>query len=134
MADVRHRIAAVTGAPTPSGTARGWQPLIRILLAVTLALMALVAFWPTPVDSGSRDGIWAFLHWARAWGLPAYITYAVVEFVANIAFFVPVGLLIALSVRPTAGGSALPSAPVYPPRSNWPRLCSCRTGSLRSTT
>lgn len=71
---------------------------VHLLLAVTLAAMALVAFWPVPVDSGGRDHIWAFLHWARQRGMPAFITYAVVESFANLCWFVPIGALLALEL------------------------------------
>ena len=72
--------------------------VVHSLLAVTLVAMALVAFWPVPVDSAGRDHIWAFLHWARQRGMPAFITYAVVEQAANLFWFVPIGALLALEL------------------------------------
>ncbi|WP_395244581.1 VanZ family protein [Agromyces sp. MMS24-K17] len=60
--------------------------------------MALVAFWPVPVDSAGRDHIWAFLHWARQRGMPAFVTYAVVEQAANLLWFIPIGALLALEL------------------------------------
>ena len=65
----------------------------RVLAAVYLVGLVLIALWPTPVDrdaSGSITRVLAFLH---AHGVPEWFNYPVVEFTANIALFVPVGLL-----------------------------------------
>lgn len=61
--------------------------------AVYAVFLALIAFWPTPVDRGAHDTIAQILSVLHSHGLPHAIDYALVEFTANIALFVPVGLL-----------------------------------------
>lgn len=66
--------------------------------AVYLVALTLIAFWPTPVDRGARGSIAGTLAWLHAHGVPVWVDYALVEFSANIALFVPVGLLTVLLV------------------------------------
>ncbi|MBG6213276.1 MAG: VanZ family protein [Cryobacterium sp.] len=71
--------------------------LRRVALWIALAyiaVLALVAFWPTPVDSGAHGSISSIVLWLHAHGIPAWLDYAVIEFSANIALFIPVGLLV----------------------------------------
>lgn len=53
-------------------------------------VLAAIAFWPTPVDAGARPLLRA-VH-----SLVPVLTYARIEFAANVALFVPVGLLLTL--------------------------------------
>jgi len=72
---------------------RLWK-LILVAMAVPLAL---IAFWPSPVDkpvSGQLSTVLIFLH---RHGLPAWINYSFVEASANVVLFMPVGLAAALS-------------------------------------
>jgi glycopeptide antibiotics resistance protein len=72
---------------------RIWIVAIAVIYLVG-ALM--VGLWPTPVDGGIRGQIadtLAFLHRA---GVPSGFDYNVLEFTANIGFFVPIGALICL--------------------------------------
>lgn len=62
--------------------------------AVYGVFMALTAFWPTPVDAGAHATIQHILWKLHKYGMPHAINYAVVEFTANIALFLPVGLLV----------------------------------------
>lgn len=69
----------------------------RALLALYLAGLAVVAFWPTPVDrpvAGSLQMVLFALHTA---GLPELINYNFVEFSSNILMFAPIGVLAALA-------------------------------------
>ncbi|WP_307424170.1 VanZ family protein [Pseudarthrobacter defluvii] len=53
--------------------------------------LALIAFWPSPVDkpvSGQLATILVFLHHH---GIPAWLNYSFVEASANVALFIPVG-------------------------------------------
>jgi glycopeptide antibiotics resistance protein len=70
--------------------AAGWLALAY------LAALALIAFWPTPVDRGLNGSISSVVLWLHAHGVPAWLDYESIEFGANIALFVPVGLLVAL--------------------------------------
>ncbi|WP_105033464.1 VanZ family protein [Cryobacterium aureum] len=61
---------------------------------VYLAALALIAFWPTPVDRDVHGSIGAFVTWLHAHGMPNRFGYDTIEFTANVALFVPVGLLV----------------------------------------
>ncbi|MFT4050820.1 MAG: VanZ family protein [Microbacterium sp.] len=52
--------------------------------------LALIALWPQPVDRGASRLLKAVTH------VIPLLTYARIEFIANIALFVPFGLLLAL--------------------------------------
>ncbi|WP_442961028.1 VanZ family protein [Pseudarthrobacter sp. J64] len=70
------------------------------LLAAYCVCLALIGFWPTPVDrpaAGTLADLFRFLH---SNGVPHWINYNFVEFSANILLFVPFGLLVAM-VSPT---------------------------------
>ena len=72
--------------------AAGWMALAY------LAALAQIAFWPTPVDRGPHGSISSVVLWLHAHGVPAWLDYESIEFSANIALFVPVGLLVVLLV------------------------------------
>ncbi|BDV29770.1 hypothetical protein Microterr_04300 [Microbacterium terricola] len=63
----------------------------RVLIAVYLLALALIAFWPQPVDRDLSDVLQAV---TRA--LP-WLSYEVIEFSANVLLFVPFGVLLALA-------------------------------------
>jgi hypothetical protein len=68
----------------------------RVLLAILvvyLAALALIAFWPVPVDSGARGSLGSLLALLRAhgWG---WIDYSTVEASANVILFIPFGFLL----------------------------------------
>jgi VanZ family protein len=62
----------------------------RVLLTVYAVALVLIAVWPVPVDQGA-DRLLAFIERH----LPL-VTYARVEFGANILLFVPLGVLLPL--------------------------------------
>ena len=61
-----------------------------------LVVLALIAFWPVPVDRDAHDGLLAVIDWLQVHGAPGWVRYSLVEFVANIALFMPVGLFVTL--------------------------------------
>ncbi|MCU1444472.1 MAG: VanZ family protein [Cryobacterium sp.] len=65
----------------------------RWLAAGYVVALCLIAFWPTPVDRGAAGTISGLLARLHAHGVPDWVTYQLVEFTANIALFLPVGLL-----------------------------------------
>ncbi|MGY4859462.1 VanZ family protein [Cryobacterium sp. AP23] len=65
----------------------------RWLSAAYLVALALIAFWPTPVDRGAAGTITSVLARLHAHGVPDWVNYQLVEYSANIALFLPVGLL-----------------------------------------
>lgn len=65
----------------------------RGLLVVYFLLLALIAFWPTPVDRAAGS----FLLWLGR--VAPALNYTRVEFGANILLFIPFGLLVAQVLR-----------------------------------
>lgn len=62
------------------------------------AFLAFVVLWPSPIDqpvAGLLNRAIAELHER---GVPAFVDYEFIEFAANIALFVPVGLLFGLAL------------------------------------
>jgi VanZ family protein len=74
--------------------------IAAVLLVLYGASVLFVVAWPTPVDDGSRGLIYRVLRTLHRHGLPAFVDYNVIEFSANVAMFVPLGLLIALLFGP----------------------------------
>ncbi|HEX5728262.1 VanZ family protein, partial [Microbacterium sp.] len=67
--------------------------IARIALTVYAIVLAMIALWPVPVDSGAGD----FLRGVNR-VFPA-LTYERIEFSANILLFVPLGVLLMLLLR-----------------------------------
>ena len=88
-----HRTAGTSTTPT-TRTQSKTHPLRdpRLYLAAYAALLAAIAFWPIPVDSGAGPLIRAITR------LFPLLTYDRIEFLANIALFVPLGLLLTLII------------------------------------
>ena len=61
-------------------------------------VLALVLGWPTPVDAPARGGLDRTLAALHAAGMPGWVDYAFVERAANVALFVPLGLLVTVVV------------------------------------
>jgi len=72
---------------------------LRSALAGYTVVLALVLGWPTPVDAPIAGTLRGVLGWLHARGVPAWVGYGEIEFAANIALFVPVGLLLTLVLR-----------------------------------
>ncbi|MCM3697182.1 VanZ family protein [Microbacterium oleivorans] len=79
--------------PLPRRRLRPPASVPALVLTGYVAVLALIAFWPTPVDAGVAP-----LLDALSRRLPA-ITRPRVEFVANVALFVPFGVLLPLLLR-----------------------------------
>lgn len=69
----------------------------RIVLAGFLGFLALVGFWPSPVDQPVRGQVAGFIWVIHAMGVPAWISYGFIEAAANVALFVPLGAVAALA-------------------------------------
>lgn len=65
----------------------------RGLLVVYFVVLALIAFWPTPVDRAAGS----FLLWLGR--VVPLLSYSRVEFSSNVLLFVPFGLLVAQLLR-----------------------------------
>ena len=71
--------------------------LWRAALPGFLAFLALVGFWPSPVDQPVQRQVAGFLFFIHSRGVPGWIGYGFVEASANVALFVPVGIMAALA-------------------------------------
>ncbi|MEO8263374.1 MAG: VanZ family protein [Pseudolysinimonas sp.] len=72
---------------------------VVLLIVAGVAVLAgalLVGLLPDRVDGGVAGPIRAFIDRLQASGAPVWVNYDLVDFVANIAFFVPIGLVAAL--------------------------------------
>jgi hypothetical protein len=69
------------------------------LLAALLAVLAVVGFWPTPVDAAARGPLESSLARLHAAGMPHWVDYAVVEAGANVLLFVPIGFAATAALR-----------------------------------
>jgi glycopeptide antibiotics resistance protein len=71
-----------------------------VLLAIAgiacLAGVLLVGFLPSRVDGGLEPGVRRVLAWLQGLGAPDWVNYDFADFVANIGFFIPIGLIAAV--------------------------------------
>jgi glycopeptide antibiotics resistance protein len=68
--------------------------MTRLLFAVYLLGLARVTLWPELGPDDGFDLVRTILAWLNSHGIG--LTYSVTEFVANIALFVPFGILVSL--------------------------------------
>ncbi|WP_285249772.1 VanZ family protein [Pseudarthrobacter sp. fls2-241-R2A-168] len=61
--------------------------------------LALVAFWPSPVDKPVSGQLTAVLNFLHGHGVPGWFDYKFVEAFANVVLFVPVGFVSSLAFR-----------------------------------
>jgi VanZ like family len=71
-----------------------------VALAIYGVVLAVVGFFPTPVDRDASPWIRAFVAAVRDHGGPWWFDYGLIEFTANIALFVPFGVLAAFAAGP----------------------------------
>ena len=84
--------------PRRARATTGSRLVATLLLLVYGVLVAAVAYWPTPVDRGMRPRIDRVLAALHRRGLPDWFGYDQLEWWANVAFFVPLGLLVVLLI------------------------------------
>jgi glycopeptide antibiotics resistance protein len=71
--------------------------LWRFVLIAMLVPLALIAFWPSPVDQPVQGQLAAVLNFLHRHGIPTWFNYKFVEATANVALFVPVGAVSSLA-------------------------------------
>jgi glycopeptide antibiotics resistance protein len=59
--------------------------------------LALIAFWPSPVDEPIQGQLASVLKFLHAHGMPASFNYISIEASANVILFLPVGFVTALA-------------------------------------
>ena len=83
----------------PDGDTTTHLRLLRAALAGYLLLVLRITQWPRLADPADLDRLADLVAWWHAHGLPTAIDLPVVEAVANVAMFVPFGILLPLAVR-----------------------------------
>lgn len=63
------------------------------ILATYFAALAVIGYWPTPVDEPASDALNAVFRWLHQHGVPRWFNYKLLEAGANVLLFVPVGAL-----------------------------------------
>lgn len=84
----------------------------RGVLAAMLVVLAVVGFWPSPVDQPIQGQIAGLLNFLHSGGAPGWLDYQFVEKTANVALFVPFGVATSLAFpkRPWWQNAALGTA------------------------
>jgi glycopeptide antibiotics resistance protein len=68
-----------------------------MILIATMVPLALIAFWPTPVDQPIQGLLTRILRFLHRNGIPNWFSYRFVEASANIALFIPIGFISSLA-------------------------------------
>ncbi len=99
----------IPARPSTSGLRVG---IAVALLLVCLVVVLCVTMSPTPINLGREDAIRKLLTVLHDNGVPEWFGYSKLEFTANIAMFIPLGLLIGLALPRGLGwlGLVLPPA------------------------
>ncbi len=93
------------GCSLPAGSYDRYMPrtftlvvAARILLVPYVIALGLIVWLPADVASGTTSIVFEFARFvSEQSGIPLQTSYTVFEFVANIALFVPFGLLVAVA-------------------------------------
>lgn len=70
--------------------------------------LALIGFWPSPVDEGASGLIDRVLRFLHRNGVPGWFDYSLIESGANVLLFVPFGFLVAAYLPLRRAWLALP--------------------------
>jgi VanZ family protein len=84
---------------------------IIVLAAVGVACLLgvlLIGYLPSRVDGGVEPAVRRVLAWLQGLGAPEWVNYDFADFIANIGFFVPIGLVAALLLPWRAWWVAIP--------------------------
>jgi glycopeptide antibiotics resistance protein len=72
------------------------HPILTVVTFVYLGVVGWITLGPQPFDEGSDSLVWRLLHLLGRFPLTDWVTYSLLEFWANVAMFVPVGLFFVL--------------------------------------
>jgi glycopeptide antibiotics resistance protein len=106
---------ARTGAParTRTGEHRIRVGIAASLLLLYVAVVLLMTMSATPPDHEYGSTIGRILHALHRHGVPGWIEYTQLEFVANIVMFLPLGLLVGLALPRRSAWFALLILPAF---------------------
>ncbi|HYI32902.1 MAG TPA: VanZ family protein [Glaciibacter sp.] len=83
------------GLPSTSGPRHA---IVGSLALVYGTFLAYIALWPSPIDRPVSPLLGRVIEELHERGVPAFVNYGLIEFSANIALFMPVGILLGLVV------------------------------------
>ncbi|MCQ6271119.1 VanZ family protein [Pseudarthrobacter sp. R1] len=69
----------------------------RLVLIATMVPLAFIAFWPSPVDQPVQGQLAAALNSLHRHGIPTWVNYKFAEASANVALFIPLGVVSSLA-------------------------------------
>jgi len=72
------------------------HPVLSVVTLVYLGVVAFITLGPQRLDEGTDSLVWRLLGFFSRFDALSWITYATLEFWANVAMFVPVGLFFLL--------------------------------------
>ncbi|MGE3194511.1 MAG: VanZ family protein [Microbacteriaceae bacterium] len=72
------------------------HPLLSVVTFLYLGVVGFITLGPQPLDEGTDSLVWRLLGFFSRFESLAWLTYSVLEFLANVAMFVPVGLFFLL--------------------------------------
>jgi VanZ family protein len=72
------------------------QGLLLAALGLYLLIAACIAFWPTPVDQSAGPWLASAFDRLHTHGIPGWINYDLLEFVANVVFFFPLTFILTI--------------------------------------
>ncbi|MEO5921454.1 MAG: VanZ family protein [Pseudolysinimonas sp.] len=72
------------------------HPILTVVTFVYLGVVGWITLGPQPLDEGADSLVWRLLHFFSRFSATDWVTYSLLEFWANVAMFVPVGLFFVL--------------------------------------
>ncbi|CAN5397143.1 hypothetical protein BH09ACT4_BH09ACT4_22760 [soil metagenome] len=72
------------------------HPVLTVVTFLYLGVVGFITIGPQPLDDGTDSLVWRLLGFFARFHGTQWITYATLEFWANVAMFVPVGLFFLL--------------------------------------
>ncbi len=84
-----------------------------LLLMLYVGIVLTATMWPTPLDASYEATVTRLLEILHRHGIPAWFGYGKLEFTANVAMFVPLGFLLALTLPERAWWLALLLIPAF---------------------
>lgn len=72
------------------------HPILTVVTLVYLAIVGWITLGPQPLDDGADSLVWMLLAFFSRHASTEWVTYSLLEFWANVAMFVPVGLFFLL--------------------------------------
>jgi glycopeptide antibiotics resistance protein len=72
--------------------------LIAVLAIGYGTFLAFVVFWPSPIDAPVKSLLDRAISELHERGVPAFVDYGFIEFMSNVALFIPIGILFGMLV------------------------------------